>query len=349
LVYSKKQLPLQKRLRTDKSVQEKKASEILDFDDDMNEKFDLSSDGKKAAVEDAESLIPVKDKHQRHPSEPFVPSKKSSGTKVDVKQRSEENAKLPLFDTEKLNLFIDTLKKKCSIKGASQGEYLDWITLGREVALGFWALPSHCTFAAGRWDSHVIESLLQPVNVHTSSKSPHEHQMVLVEAPALQQSSDTEPVLQQVVVNSTSKSAHEEQPSAVEAATLQQASKTVAVFSNTKLKNYFQDAKLFADLEKLHQYYSDWRLNNPGCDVKDGSPKYINNTASMNPEKVREHLERRIQNSGYNFTASDVLMKDYAWIYEEEDLDPTMPPIDHRLWTYREVVALIVEREQSPL
>jgi len=68
----------------------------------------------------------------------------------------------------------------------------------------------------------------------------------------------------------------------------------------------------------------------------------------MNPEKVREHLERRIKNFKYNFTASDVLMKDYAQIYEEEDLDPTMPPIDHRLWMYREVVTLIVEREQGP-
>jgi len=41
-------------------------------------------------------------------------------------------------------------------------------------------------------------------------------------------------------------------------------------------------------------------------------------------------------------------MKDYAQTYEELDLDPTMPPIDHRLWTYREVVTLIVEREQGP-
>jgi hypothetical protein len=250
---------------------------------------------------------------------------------------------------KKLKLFVDTLHKKCSGKSASQGEYFDWITLGCEVALGFSALPSHCTFAAGRWDSHVTESLLQPVYVNTSSKSPHEHQLVAVEAPALQQASITEPVLQQVGINSTSNSAHEDQPSAVQAPTLQQASKTVAVDPKTKLKNYFQDAKLFADLAKLHKYYSDWRMANPGCDVKDGSPEYINNTASMNPEKVREHLERRIQNFGYKFTASDVLMKDYAQIYKELDLDPTMPPIDHRLWTYREVVAHIIERAKSPL
>jgi len=47
----------------------------------MNKKLDLSGDGKKAAVEDAESLIPVKDKRQLHSSEPFVQSKKSSGKK----------------------------------------------------------------------------------------------------------------------------------------------------------------------------------------------------------------------------------------------------------------------------
>jgi len=165
-------------------VQEKKAPEIQDlgchlieFDDDMNEKnqLDLSGDGKKLAVEDAESLIHVMDKRQLHPSAPFLQSKNSSGTKVYVKQRSEVNAKFldsPLFDMEKLKLFVDTLHKKCSGKSASQGEYFDWITLGNEVALGFLALPSHCTFAAGWWDSHVTESLLQPVNV-THPQSHH--------------------------------------------------------------------------------------------------------------------------------------------------------------------------------
>ena len=149
--------------------------------------------------------------------------------------------------------------------------------------------------------------------------------MVVVEAPAIQQASVTEPLLQQVGVNSTSNLAHEDQPSAVQAPTLQQASKTVTVDPNTKLKNYFQDAKLFANLAKLHKYYSDWRMANPGLDVKDGSPEYINNTASMNPEEVRQHLERRIQNFGYKFTASDVLMKDYAQIYEEWDYSLESP------------------------
>jgi len=66
----------------------------------------------------------------------------------------------------------------------------------------------------------------------------------------------------------------------------------------------------------------------------------------MNPEKVREHLERRIKCSEYNFTTSDVLTQDYGQIYTELNLDSTLPPIDHRLWTYREVVAHIVKRAE---
>jgi len=29
-------------------------------------------------------------------------------------------------------------------------------------------------------------------------------------------------------------------------------------------------------------------------------------------------------------------------------MDPNVPPIDHRLWTYREVVAHILERAKNP-
>jgi len=46
---------------------------------------------------------------------------------------------------------------------------------------------------------------------------------------------------------------------------------------------------------------------NQGCDVKDGSPEYINNAASLCPGKLEEHLERRIKCDGYNFTSSDIL------------------------------------------
>ena len=65
-------------------MQEKKAPEIqyrgchfIEFDDNMKEKnhLDLSGDGKKLAVEGAESLIPIKDKCQLHSSEPLVQSK----------------------------------------------------------------------------------------------------------------------------------------------------------------------------------------------------------------------------------------------------------------------------------
>jgi len=161
-------------------LQEKKAPEIqylgchlIEFDDDMNEKnqLDLSSDGKKLAVEDAESLIPVKDKRQLHSSEPWVQSKKSSGTKVDVKQSSEECRKVMdslLFDMKKLKLFGDTLCKQCSGKSASQGEYYDWNIMGHDIGICFWALPSHCTFAAGWWDSHVTVSQLHQLDVNPS-------------------------------------------------------------------------------------------------------------------------------------------------------------------------------------
>ena len=94
---------------------------------------------------------------------------------------------------------------------------------------------------------------------------------------------------------------------AVEAATLEQASETVSVTPKIKLKKNFGDEKLFADLEKLHKYCFDWRKANPGCDVKDGSPKFINFAASMYPEKVEEHLKRRIKCGELNFTTSDIL------------------------------------------
>jgi len=143
------------------------------IDDNMKEKnqLDLSSEGKKLAVEGAESPIPVKDKCQLHSSEPFVQSKKSSGTKVDVKQSSEECGKLvdsPLFDMNKLKQFCDTLHKKYSGKSESQGDCFAWNTLGCQVELDFSVVPSHCTFAAGWWGFHVTESQLQQVDVNPS-------------------------------------------------------------------------------------------------------------------------------------------------------------------------------------
>jgi len=98
----------------------------------------------------------------------------------------------------------------------------------------------------------------------------------------------------------------------------------------------------------LHKYYLDWRMVNQGCDDKDGSPNYINNAASMFPGKLEEHLERRIKCDGFNFTSSNILTLDYGQIYKEEEMDPNVPPIDHRLWTYREVVAHILKRAVDP-
>jgi len=68
----------------------------------------------------------------------------------------------------------------------------------------------------------------------------------------------------------------------------------------------------------------------------------------MNPEKVIQHLERRIKCDGLKFTTSDILTQDYGPMYEKEELDPDVPSIDHRLWHYREVVAFILERDKDP-
>jgi len=102
-------------------------------------------------------------------------------------------------------------------------------------------------------------------------------------------------------------SPHEDQHVAVEAPTLEQASETVTVAPKIKLKKCFEDKKLFANLEKLPKYYLDWRTANPGCDVKDGSLNSINNSASMFPEKLKEHLTRRIKCDGLKSTSSNIL------------------------------------------
>ncbi len=325
LVYSKRELPLQKRLCIDKSVQEKKAS------------------GKKLAVEGAETLIPVKDKRQLYSREPLVRSKKSSGPKVDVKQSSVECGTVvdsPLFDMKKLKLFDDTLRKKCSGKSESQGDYFDWKTLGHEVALSFWALPSHCTFASGRWDSHVTESQLQQVDVNPSFDQQCSSSDCIVESDG-----------QSVEDHPSSTSPHEDEQVAVQAPTLEQASVTVAVRPRIKLKKVLVDEMLLADLDKLHKYYLDWRTVNPcfpGCDVGDGSPECINNSASMFPEKMKDYLESQIKFHGYEFTSTNILTQDYGQVYKDEGIDPNVPPIDHRLWTYREVVAHILDRAKNP-
>ncbi len=133
--------------------------------------LELSDEGKKLAVEGAESLIPVKDKCQLHSRELLMQSKKSSGTKVDVKQSSEECGKLMdslLFNMKKLMLFCDTLCEQCSEKSESQGYYYDWNLMGHEIGICFSVILSHCTFAAGQWDFHVTESQLQQVDINPS-------------------------------------------------------------------------------------------------------------------------------------------------------------------------------------
>jgi len=350
LVYSKKVLPLQKRLRIDKSVQEKKASGIQllgchlqeSVDDDMKETnlLEVSGEGKKLAVEGAETLIPVEDKRQLHSREPLVRSKKSSGTKVDVKQSSEAWWELKDSPAYNMKPFCNALREKLSGKSESQGEYFLWNVLGREIGICFNALPSHCTFASGRWDSHVTESQLQQVDVNSSSDQQCGSSDCIVELDG-----------QSVEDHPSSTSPHEDQQVAVQAPALEQASVTVAVSPKIKLKKVYVDEKLLADLEKLHKYYLDWRMVNPcfpGCDVEDGSLECINNSASMFPEIFEKHLEHCIKFHGYNFTTSDILTKDYGQIYKEMKLDPNVPPIDHRLWTYREVVSHILERALNP-
>jgi len=162
LVYSKKVLPLQKRICIDKSGQEKNASGIQYLETDLRKSVDvsmketnlleLSGEGKKLAVKGADSPIPVKDKCKLYSRESLMLSKKSSEPKVDVKQSYEECGMVvdsPLFDMKKLKLFGDTLHEKLSGKCESQGDYFDWNRLGCEIGTCFTAIPSHCTFAAG--------------------------------------------------------------------------------------------------------------------------------------------------------------------------------------------------------
>ena len=52
---------------------------------------------------------------------------------------------VPRYDAHKL---VHALVHKCS---SSSGNF-DWKTLGREAGICFNAVPSQCTFAAGRWD-----------------------------------------------------------------------------------------------------------------------------------------------------------------------------------------------------
>jgi len=211
--------------------------------------LELSGEGKKLAVEGAESLIPVKDKCQLHSREPLVQSKKSSGTKVDVKQSSEECGKLmdsPLYNMKQ---FGKALCKKCSGKSESQGDYYDWNTMGHEVGMCFSAIPSHCIYAAGRWDSHVIECQLQQVDINPSSDQQSGSSDCIVEL-------DGQSVKDHPSLNSP----HEDQQVAVEAPTLERASKTVPFSPKIKLKKCFGDEKLFANLEKIAQVL--FRLEN---------------------------------------------------------------------------------------
>jgi len=265
-----------------------------------------------------------------------VRSKKSSGTKVDGRQSSEAWWELKDSPAYNMKPFCNALREKLSGKSESQGEYFLWNVLGHEIGICFNALPSHCTFASGRWDSHVTESQLQQVDVNSSSDQQCGSSDCLVELDG-----------QSVEDHPSSTSPHEDQQVAVQAPALEQASVTVAVSPKIKQK-LFVDEKNFADLEKLHKYYLDWRKANPGCDVKDGSPEFINFAASMFPEKVEQHLQRKIKRDELNFTIDDLLTRDYGPIYKEEDKDPNVPPIDHRLWTYREVVVHILARARNP-
>ena len=90
---------------------------------------------------------------------------------MDVKQSSEECGKLMdslLYNMKKLKQFGDTFCKKCSGKSESQGDYYDWNTMGCEIGMCFSAVLSHCTFAAGWWDSHITVSQLQQLDVNQS-------------------------------------------------------------------------------------------------------------------------------------------------------------------------------------
>jgi len=124
----------------------------------------------------------------------------------------------------------------------------------------------------------------------------HEDQPSVVQAPAIE--------LQARAIEQANETvaAHEDQPSVVQAPAIEpqapaieQANETVPVAPRMKLKKCFGDEKLFADLEKLHKYYTDWRLANPGRDVKDGSPEYINDPASMNTKKNNNSSGKKTQ------------------------------------------------------
>ena len=374
LVYSKKKLPLQKRLCIDKVGQDKQLSGKQRLDSPVN-----LCDSPVSLCDSPMSLCDSPVSLCDTDASPQVHDKVS--THLETVGDDSDDDLLQSSVGHDMMKFCATLHQKCSGRSNLQGEFLDWKTLGHGIGYGFSAIPSHCTFAGGRWDSHIIESAIQSVN---SKNAPIEDEEIPSKAATLQEASVTEPVLEQADVSSTSNLAHEDQPSVVQAPAIElqaraieqanetvaahedqpsvvqapaiepqapaieQANETVPVAPRMKLKKCFGDEKLFADLEKLHKYYTDWRLANPGRDVKDGSPEYINDPASMNTIIIIIHLEKRLRDIQCKFEASEELMQDYSKIYKDFGFDPAVPPIDHRLWTYREVVAHMVKRAEFP-
>jgi len=119
---------------------------------------------------------------------------------------------------------------------------------------------------------------------------------------------------------------------------------TEVITSNARPKDWvdYGDYRLFRDLAWVHDYYYDWRAQHPDVDVWDGSPAFINFSAS----RFTEVLEERIQH--------EILVR-HQQIWPEHNMhkcdkhsyDPN-PEIDKRLWSVEQWILLSKKRTTHP-
>ena len=162
---------------------------------------------RKAALAAGRSLKGVSDNET---SSVATPAKRHGDDLVNLKKKlplqkrvctekvghDDEESEIQYVGTSRFNKkqFCDKLKYICSHNGNTHIGYFDWLTLGRTIGYNYKAVPSHCTFASGWWDSPVTESPQQQVDVNPSSSTLRDNkqdEQVVVPALSLQQASTT--------------------------------------------------------------------------------------------------------------------------------------------------------------
>jgi len=176
LVYSKKKLPLQKRLCIDKVGQDKQLSGKQRPDSPVN-LCDSPVSLCDSPMRLCDSPVSLCDTD----ASPQVYDEVS--THLETVGDDSDDDLLQSSVVYDMMEFCATLRQRFSRRSDLQGEFFDWKTLGHGIGYGFSAIPSHCTFAGGRWDSHIIESAIQSVN---SKNAPIEDEEIPSKAATLQ-------------------------------------------------------------------------------------------------------------------------------------------------------------------